>query len=57
LSKNGSLSLRIFVYVYERGAAAPNNCGAVDTTDLSLATDWTMDMLMCGVGFNTVLDF
>jgi len=43
-------------YVYERGAAALNNCGAVDTTDLSLAADWTMDMLMCGVGvgFNTV---
>ncbi len=43
-------------YVYERGSAALNNCGAVDTTDLSLAADWTMDMLMCGVGvgFNTV---
>lgn len=43
-------------YVYERGGAALNNCGAVDTTDLSLAADWTMDMLMCGVGvgFNTV---
>jgi len=43
-------------YVYERGAAALNNCGAVDTTDLSLAAEWTMDMLMCGVGvgFNTV---
>ncbi len=42
-------------YVYERGSAALNNCGAVDTTDLSLAADWTMDMLMCGVGvgFNT----
>ncbi|MDM5270806.1 fused protease/ribonucleoside-triphosphate reductase [Sulfurovum sp. zt1-1] len=42
-------------YIYERGAAALNNCGAVDTTDLSLAADWTMDMLMCGVGvgFNT----
>ena len=42
-------------YVYERGGAALNNCGAVDTTDLSLAADWTMDMLMCGVGvgFNT----
>ncbi|MBN2894504.1 MAG: fused protease/ribonucleoside-triphosphate reductase [Campylobacterales bacterium] len=42
-------------YVYERGAAALNNCGAVDTTDLALAADWTMDMLMCGVGvgFNT----
>jgi len=42
-------------YVYERGGAALNNCGAVDTTDLALAADWTMDMLMCGVGvgFNT----
>jgi len=42
-------------YVYERGGAALNNCGAVDTADLSLAADWTMDMLMCGVGigFNT----
>ncbi len=42
-------------YIYERGGAALNNCGAVDTTDLSLAADWTMDMLMCGVGvgFNT----
>lgn len=43
-------------YIYERGSAALNNCGAVDTEDLSLAADWTMDMLMCGVGvgFNTV---
>jgi len=42
-------------YIYERGSAALNNCGAVDTTDLSLAAGWTMDMLMCGVGvgFNT----
>lgn len=42
-------------YVYERGGAALNNCGAVDTSDLSEAADWTMDMLMCGVGvgFNT----
>ncbi|MEA3522470.1 MAG: fused protease/ribonucleoside-triphosphate reductase, partial [Campylobacterota bacterium] len=42
-------------YVYERGGAALNNCGAVDTTDLAAATDWAMDMLMCGVGvgFNT----
>lgn len=42
-------------YIYERGGAALNNCGAVDTTDLSLAAEWTMDMLMCGVGvgFNT----
>jgi ribonucleoside-triphosphate reductase (thioredoxin) len=43
-------------YVYERGSAALNNCGAVDTTDLSTAAEWTMDMLMMGVGvgFNTV---
>jgi len=42
-------------YIYERGGAALNNCGAVDTFDLSLAAEWTMDMLMCGVGvgFNT----
>lgn len=42
-------------YIYERGSAALNNCGAVDTTDLSLAAEWTIDMLMCGVGvgFNT----
>jgi len=42
-------------YVFERGSAALNNCGAVDTTDLALAAEWTMDMLMCGVGvgFNT----
>ena len=44
-------------YVYERGGAALNNCGAVDTIDLSQAADWTMDMLMSGVGvgFNTCL--
>jgi ribonucleoside-diphosphate reductase alpha chain len=42
-------------YVYERGGAALNNCGAVDTRDLADAADWAMDMLMCGVGvgFNT----
>ncbi|WP_345985181.1 fused protease/ribonucleoside-triphosphate reductase [Sulfurimonas sp. HSL-1656] len=42
-------------YVYTRGGAALNNCGAVDTADLAAAADWTMDMLMCGVGvgFNT----
>jgi len=42
-------------YIYERGSAALNNCGAVDTTNLSMAAEWTMDMLMCGVGvgFNT----
>ena len=43
-------------YVFERGSMALNNCGAVDTTDLSHAAEWTMDALMCGVGvgFNTV---
>ncbi|MEJ2468243.1 MAG: fused protease/ribonucleoside-triphosphate reductase, partial [Campylobacterales bacterium] len=42
-------------YIFERGSAALNNCGAVDTTDLSASADWLMDMLMCGVGvgFNT----
>ncbi len=42
-------------YVYQRGSAALNNCGAVDTTDLAKSADWAMDMLMCGVGvgFNT----
>jgi len=42
-------------YVYERGGAALNNCGAVDTADLASSADWAMDMLMCGVGvgFNT----
>ncbi len=42
-------------YIFERGSAALNNCGAVDTIDISIAADWTMDMLMCGVGvgFNT----
>lgn len=42
-------------YVYKRGSMALNNCGAVDTTDLAHACEWTMDALMCGVGvgFNT----
>ncbi len=42
-------------YVYSRGSAALNNCGAVDTTNLARSADWAMDMLMCGVGvgFNT----
>jgi len=42
-------------YVYTRGSMALNNCGAVDTGDLALAAEWTMDALMCGVGvgFNT----
>ncbi len=43
-------------HVDKVGSAALNNCGAVDTTDLIVAADWTMDMLMhgVGVGFNTV---
>jgi ribonucleoside-diphosphate reductase alpha chain len=43
-------------YIYKRGSAALYNCGAVDTTDFVLSADWTMDMLMSGVGvgFNTV---
>ena len=42
-------------HVYKKGSAALNNCGAADTSDLILAADWTMDMLMngVGVGFNT----
>jgi ribonucleoside-diphosphate reductase alpha chain len=37
-------------YVFERGSAALQNCGATTTEDLALAADWCMDMLMCGVG-------
>jgi ribonucleoside-triphosphate reductase len=42
-------------YIFERGSAALNNCGAVDTANLADSADWLMDMLMCGVGvgFNT----
>jgi ribonucleoside-diphosphate reductase alpha chain len=36
--------------VYKKGSMALNNCGAVDTTDLSDAVDWLCDGLMCGVG-------
>ena len=45
-------------YIYERGSAALYNCAAVDTTDLSSAANWAMDMLMvgAGVGFNTAWD-
>lgn len=45
-------------YMYERGAAALNNCGAATTTDLVLGAVWTMDMLMCGcgIGFDTLWD-
>lgn len=43
-------------FMYQRGSATLNNCGACTTSDLSLAVGWTMDMLMCGVGigFDTV---
>jgi ribonucleoside-diphosphate reductase alpha chain len=42
-------------YVYQKGSMALNNCGAVDTADLSHSCEWAMDALMCGVGvgFNT----
>ncbi len=45
-------------YVYNRGSMALNNCGAVDSKDLSHACEWAMDALMCGVGvgFNTAWD-
>ena len=40
--------------IYKRGAASLNNCGAVDTFNLIDSVNWTMDMLMngVGVGFN-----
>lgn len=38
-------------YVYERGCAAVNNCGAVVVdNDLADAACWLMDSLMCGIG-------
>lgn len=38
-------------YAYERGSAALNNCGAINTEDdLVFAAEWSMDMLMNGVG-------
>ena len=37
-------------YIYERGAAALQNCGYVSVDKLSEAVPWTIDMLMCGVG-------
>jgi len=43
-------------YAYERGSAALNNCAAINTeADLVFASEWTMDMLMngVGVGFST----
>ena len=44
-------------FVQERGAAALNNCGAVDTAELDKAVDWAMDMLMCGVGIGYNLNW
>lgn len=45
-------------FMYERGSAALNNCGAVSTKDLPIAVAWAMDMLMngCGIGFDTWWD-
>lgn len=45
-------------FMYERGSAALNNCGAASTRDLILGVTWTMDMLMCGVGvgYDTLWD-
>lgn len=42
-------------HVDKVGSAALNNCGAVSTSDLIVASDWAMDMLMhgVGVGFDT----
>lgn len=40
-------------YVFERGSAALNNCGFVNTSNkpsFASAMGWQMDMLMCGVG-------
>lgn len=37
-------------FVYERGSAAHNNCGAVSITKLSADVEWIMSMLMQGVG-------
>lgn len=37
-------------YVYERGAMALQNCGAVEVVNLSDDASWAMDALMCGVG-------
>lgn len=43
-------------FMYNRGSAALNNCGAATTKDFVLGAVWTMDMLMngCGVGFDTL---
>ena len=44
-------------YMYERGSAALNNCGACTTKDMILGATWTMDMLMCGVGVGASVDW
>lgn len=43
-------------FMYERGSAALNNCGAASSKDLVLGLVWTMDMLMngCGIGYDTL---
>jgi|SRR6056297_1033965 len=45
-------------FMYERGSAALNNCGAAECKDLPLAVAWIMDLLMngCGTGFDTVFE-
>ena len=37
-------------FVYNKGSAACNNCGATTMKDLIQGCCWMMDMLMCGVG-------
>ena len=44
-------------YMYKRGSAALNNCGACTCKDLILGATWTMDMLMCGVGVGAAVDW
>jgi hypothetical protein len=45
-------------YMYERGAAALNNCGFISTSpNLSNAVSWLADLLMCGAGVGYDLRF
>lgn len=37
-------------FMYEKGSAACNNCGACTMKDLLVGTTWMMDFLMLGVG-------
>jgi ribonucleoside-diphosphate reductase alpha chain len=37
-------------FMYQRGSAALNNCGACSTVNLSEACRWICDALMCGIG-------